>query len=107
MTDEHGPERVHVEDAVLDIGGDIGALVLYTDESLRECEVEIGRIGGDGHRTHTLVHERRVGGQVVFAGIFPQLRAGRYRIWTDEAGLSAEGDVAGGEVSYVDWRRPA
>jgi hypothetical protein len=105
MADEQGPPRVHEEDAVLDIGGDIGALVLYAGESLREREVEISPIGDDERRTHTAIHERRVGDQVVYAGIFPQLREGRYRLWTDDAGLTSEVDIAGGEVSRVDWRR--
>ena len=104
MTHEHGPARVHVEDAVLDIGGDIGALILYADESYREREVEISPVGDDARRTHTAIHERIVGGRAVFAGLFPDLKAGTYRLWADDPALPDRVTVIGGEVATVDWR---
>jgi hypothetical protein len=48
-------DRVHTESAVLDIGGDIGALVLYTPEEFRGKEIEVSPTGDDGRRTHTAV----------------------------------------------------
>ena len=53
--------------SVLDIGGNIGALVLYADERFREMEIEISPLGDEGRRVHTAIHERRVGDRIVFA----------------------------------------
>lgn len=106
MTHEHGPARVHAEDAVLDIGGDVGALILYTDESYREREIEISPFGDDARRTHTAIHERLIGGRVVFAGLFPDLKAGAYRLWAEDPALPDRLTIVGGEVTTVDWRMP-
>jgi len=93
--------------AVLDIGGDVGALVLYTDARFAETEIEISPEGVDDARVHTAIHERpgaASGAEPVFAGIFPALKAGRYRIWAPDAGLPDRVTVVGGEVGEVDWR---
>ena len=112
-----------LEDAVLDIGGDVGALILYTDAEYDEREIEVslvdeahdhgeeqtrehGHEHGHGHRTHTAIHERRAGSQTTYAGIYPQLKAGTYRIWTDDPTLPDRVTIVGGEVAEVDWRKP-
>lgn len=91
-------------EAVLDIGGDVGALILHTDASLRGREIEVSPVGRDEHRTHTAIRERRVRGALRFAGIFPALPAGEYRIWAPEEGLADRVTIVGGEVAEVDWR---
>ncbi len=105
MSHGEGPPGPNAGDAVLDIGGDVGAVILYADAVYAEAEVEISPIGSDATRTHTAIHERLVDGRRVFAGLFPGLRAGEYRLWTDDAGLPDRVTVAGGEVSVVDWRK--
>jgi hypothetical protein len=93
--------------AVLDVGGDIGALVLYTDARLAEAEIEISPEDDVGARVHTAIHERPTTdarGRPVYAGIYPDLRAGRYRIWAPEPGLRDRVTVRGGEIAEVDWR---
>jgi hypothetical protein len=115
-----------LEDAVLDIGGDVGALILYTDAEYEEREIEISPVddlalanahdhteGHDHdhpheheHRTHTAIHERRAGGQTTYAGIYPQLKAGTYRLWTDDPSLPDRVTIVGGEVAELDWRKP-
>jgi hypothetical protein len=100
-THVHGPR---LEDAILDIGGDVGALILYTDAGYAEREIEVSLEGDDEHRTHTAIHERRSGAGVVYAGIYPELHAGRYRIWADRPGLTDHVTIVGGEVAEVDWR---
>jgi hypothetical protein len=118
MPDAPRPAGFSLEDAVLDIGGDIGALILYTDAEYDEQEIEVSAIGADehehdhshghehehGHRTHTAIHVRRVGEQLTYAGIYPELKAGEYRIWTDDPNLSDRVTIVGGEVAEVDWR---
>jgi hypothetical protein len=97
----HGPR---FEDAVLDIGGDVGALILLTDASYAEREIEVSLEGDEHHRTHTAIHQRRGASGEVYAGLFPELRAGRYRIWADKPGLTDHVTIVGGEVAEVDWR---
>jgi len=97
----HGPR---LENAILDIGGDVGALILYTDAGYAEREIEVSLDGDDQHRTHTAIHERRTGAGALCAGIYPELRAGHYRIWADRPGLIDRVTIVGGEVAEVDWR---
>ena len=138
MPDAARPTGFSLEDAVLDIGGDIGALILYTDAEYDEREIEVSLVDADGielepahdhhhahdhepvadhgpaadhghehgHRTHTAIHERRAGDQLTYAGIYVELRAGDYRIWTDDPTLADRVTIVGGEVAEVDWRRP-
>lgn len=106
MSEHHHPERVLTEDAVLDIGGDVGALILYADPAYRGREIEVSPVGEDGNRTHTAIHERRQGGRVVFAGIYPSLHTGSYRIWADHPGQVDRVTIVGGQVAEVDWRTP-
>jgi hypothetical protein len=103
MSHDHGPERAYDEEAVLDIGGNVGALILTTGSEYRGQEVEVSPLDDPDARIHTAIHERRVGDRVVFAGIFPELRAGIYRIWTRQPGLVDRVRIVGGEVAAVDW----
>lgn len=100
---EHYVKRVHTEHAVLDIGQDIGALVLYTGEALCGKEIEISPKENDGQRTHTAIWERKVNGRSIFAGIFPSLHAGDYTLWSLDGEAAVEVTIVGGQVSEVDW----
>ena len=103
---EDEDDRLLTEDAALDIGGDVGALLLYTGPEQRGREVEVSPVGQELLRVHTAIHARRVQGHVVFAGLFPQLVAGDYQIWTDDPTLPDRVTIVGGEVAEVDWRPP-
>ena len=94
-------ERVHTEHAVLDIGEDIGALVIYTRQELLGKEIEVSPKGNDAHRVHTRVLERRANGLTMFAALFLALPAGDYMTWSYP---SSEVTIIGGEVAQVDWR---
>jgi len=98
----HDPEGTG--DLVLDIGGDVGALVVQTRGDRLGTEIEISRQGAESERTHNVVRERRVGGRPAFAAVFPDLPAGEYRIWTDDPDLPSRASIAGGQVTEVDWR---
>src|SRR5919202_5337785 len=74
-------ERVHTQPIVLDIGQDIGALIVYTGPELRGREIEISPKGNAARRTHMEVLERTVTGQTVWAAVFPALSAGDYSLW--------------------------
>jgi hypothetical protein len=88
--------------AVLDIGGDIGALVLYGPAELRGVEIEISRAGAA--RTHSLVRERRIaGGAPAYAAVYPGLAAGDYTIWRDADTPAGTVVVNGGQVAGFHW----
>jgi hypothetical protein len=103
MAEQH-IDRVHPETIVLDIGQDIGALVLYTDAELRGREIEVGPQGSAAKRVHVEVLERRINGRPVFAAVFPGLRAGNYDIWQNARNPTGTATIVGGEVTTVDWR---
>lgn len=110
---------------VLDIGGDIGALILFTNPEANGAEIEISPRGdhvphgqnGDshndhvhhdrehhGHRSHNQVHERNFQGRVCFAAVYPELRAGEYDLWGDGPIPMDRVTIVGGKVTEVDWR---
>jgi hypothetical protein len=101
---EQKSDRVHPESVVLDIGQDIGALIIYTDAELRGREIEVSPLGSAATRVHVEVLERRVNGRQVFAAVFPKLRAGGYEIWGNSRNPSGTASIVGGEVTTVDWR---
>jgi hypothetical protein len=94
-------ERAYSENIVLNIGGEIGALIIYTREYLNERQIDVSPLGNDARKTHNVVHERRINRHPVFAAVFPSLAAGEYKTWTNPtAGFT----IVGGEVAEVDWR---
>jgi len=95
--------RPHPESVLLDIGDDVGALVLYTPPTLHGREIEVSPLGQDARRTHTAVLARTVGGQTHYVAVYPALQAGRYRIWADDPSVCNQVTITGGAVAEVDW----
>lgn len=87
--------------AVLDIGEDLGAMVLFAPEALLGREVEVEPDDELLARTHAIVRARRLGERQVFSAVFPALPAGRYRICAP--GEAAMVTITGGEVTQADW----
>jgi hypothetical protein len=96
-------DRVHPESVVLDIGQDVGALLIYTDAELRGREIEVSP-RGVAKRVHVEVLERRINDRPVFAAVFPGLRAGDYDIWESGPNPSGTVTIIGGKVAMIDWR---
>jgi hypothetical protein len=66
---------------VLDIGGDVGALVVELPAELCGQELDLLPVGGvGGTSVHTAVRERHVLGEVRYAAVYPAVRAGTYRV---------------------------
>lgn len=101
---EHNLDQIHTEHAVLDIGQDIGALIIYTTASQHAQEIEVSPKGQDEQRVHTGVLERRFNGRTIFAALFMALIAGDYTIWKDDTHPAGEITIVGGKVAEVDWR---
>jgi hypothetical protein len=85
---------------VLDLGADVGAVVVRTREGLVEQELQIEGIAASGlqYRTHTVVRRRDICGSTVFAAVFPSVPAGHHAVWADN-GARIEVDVTGGHVT--------
>jgi len=89
---------------VLEVGADIGALVLHTPASLDGREIEISPHGTTAvHRTHSQVRERRTGHCVQYAAVYPGLTAGEYTIWRDGSTAAGTVTIHGGQVTSCHW----
>jgi hypothetical protein len=91
---------------VLNVGPGVGALVLHTPAGLDGCEIEISPCGiPAARRTHSQVRERRAGGSVQYAAVYPELAAGDYTIWRDAT--TPAGTVTIDEASVTSYQWPA
>jgi hypothetical protein len=87
-----------------DIGGDMGAAVLYVPEALAGVEIEIRPVGARWDGTHTAVRERHVGEAVIWAAFFGSLAAGRYQVRVKGRGeRNLDLRVEGGHVAEATW----
>lgn len=94
--------RVHAGHAVLDIGEDIGSLIIYTRENLLGYQIDVSLKGdANAKRVHTDVLERRIGGRPVFAAVFAELPEGEYVTWSDPAETFT---IVGGNIAELNWR---
>ena len=88
---------------MLDIGGDIGALILYADEECLGREVDLTPVGlPRSHHTHTMIRRRCAVDHEFVAGVYPELLAGTYAVWGTDGGVIAEVVIAGGRVTEFD-----
>jgi len=89
---------------VLELGDDVGALVLYTPAGLDGREIEISRDDDPGgHRTHSQVRPRHLATVTSYAAVYPGLSAGTYTIWADEHHPAATAVITGGRVTSCSW----
>jgi hypothetical protein len=93
---------------VLDIGGEVGAVLVYTDESLAGKELDLVPAGSPrSHDLHNVVRRRTTAnGEALFAAVFPEVPQGRYTLWGLADQVLAEVVVAGGCVTKVATASP-
>lgn len=112
---------------LIDIGGDVGALIIQTGPELHLAEIEISRVDGaapvpggshdhaqprapgDSHvhdrtRTHVAVRERRGPRGSRWAAIYPALVEGDYIVWGLDGAEADRVRIVGGEVSELRWQ---
>ena len=99
----YGPS--HQGSVMVDIGGDVGALIVHTPATLLGAEIELSHVDDADTRTHVAVRERRGPGPVQYAAVFPSLTAGTYTLWhPDRHGSpAAQVTVNGAEVTRFTW----
>jgi hypothetical protein len=86
---------------LLELGGDVGALILAVPAALDGAEIEISRDGQP--RCHAQVRERRARGGSTYAAVYPGLASGRYTIWRDRDVPAGSVEVCGGQVATFTW----
>ena len=92
---------------VLDIGGEIGALIIITPACMAGEEIHVSPRQDPDGRTHALVRERRLGPASCHAAVYPALRAGDYTIWRDPANPAGTARIDGGAATSYRWAEPA
>ena len=91
---------------VLELGAEIGALILYTPAELDGAEIEISRDDPDdlgSRRTHSQVRQRHMATVTMYAAVYPGLQAGPYTIWADEQNPAGRVVITGGLVTKWSW----
>ena len=108
MSHVHAHENPHAGQGsvLLDIGGDVGALVVTMPASMlgEEVEVVMPADAPGHHRPHVAVVPRPVGGDTVPSLVFAELAEGSYALvpkGTDDVRLRVR--VRGGAVTTAVW----
>ncbi len=106
-----GEENPHAGQGavLLDIGGEIGAVVVTMPAAMDGAEVELRPAGhrpGDAHvhHPHVAVVNRPVAGGEVPSLVFPEVAQGRYGLALKESdAIALSVEVSGGAVTTADW----
>jgi hypothetical protein len=101
--EENHSARRHPEHVVLDIGDDIGALILHTHVGMLGVEVEISATGQDDRRSHKDVLEREIHGRPAYTAVFDNVAEGSYTLWLDDVARERDVIVTGGTVAELEW----
>jgi hypothetical protein len=100
MSHHHAAGATGAGSVVLELGGDVGVLVLVTPASLLGHEIEISPVDGDpGSRTHSMVRERMTASGTSHAAVYPGVPAGQYTVWRDAGTPAGTVTIAGGQVA--------
>jgi hypothetical protein len=103
--DHLGEARPAGGPVLLDIGDDVGAVIVRLDDDLDGTELPILALDDPDWdpRTHTGVWRRSIGGGSVVVAVYPSLHTGRYRI-TLPNGRTTDLEVNGSHVTNLDLR---
>ena len=92
---------------MLDIGDDVGALVVHMPADLVGAEIEICPTGDGPQRRCPSARgrgRRQAGSRTIPTAVFPTLREGRYDLYRKPDGQTElVADVVGGAVRELDW----
>ncbi len=104
MSAHHEHHAVHGGTAVLDIGGDVGAMVALLDGDAEGTELFLRPLAEPTTTVHTGVWTRHQNGDHVTAALFCALRAGCYSVLTPDGSTQTEVEIRGGELTELDLR---
>jgi hypothetical protein len=104
---QHGHDHHHHQagdgPTVLDIGDDVGALVLHTSADLVGAEIEISPDGAPQRRRHVAVHTRQYPGGTAYAAVYYGLTAGRYELWAGDGSVALTVRIDGNTITEAAW----
>lgn len=89
---------------MVDVGGSVGALIVYAPAEMSGQELEISQRGDDVNRVHAEFLRRTTASGPVCAAVFGSLSQGRYCLWRTDAAEPTEVEIIGGEVTEFHWR---
>jgi hypothetical protein len=90
----------------LDIGGDVGALVVDMPPGLEGVEIEIRRTGSTDAAHVAVVARPTPNGRAMHSAVFFDLAEGPYELYERPAGpVRLRVDVVGGRVIHAGWPR--
>jgi len=95
------------EPVVLDIGGEIGALIVYAEAELVDTPIEVSPTGSDTARFHQHILERPLPHGTSYAAVFDKITQGEYTLWLHDQARLRDFEITGGSVSQIDWRTAA
>ena len=101
--EENHAARPHPEQVVLDIGEDVGALIVHAEAAMLGVEVEISPTGHDDRRSHKDVLQREIDGRPAYTAVFDNLREGTYTLWVSDRARVREVAIRGATVAELDW----
>jgi hypothetical protein len=97
---DEGPTDGPADALVLDIGENIGALVLYSEEGCLGREIDLTPAGAPrSHHMHTMIRRRRAFSREIIAGVYPALVEGIYTVWGIDGFSLGEVTIEGGHVT--------
>jgi hypothetical protein len=102
----HSHDHNHVAGngpTVIDIGDDVGALVLYTTEELVGAEIEISPDVEPDRRRHVAVHPRQYPGGTAYAAVYYGLEAGSYQLWAADGSVALTVSIEGNTITEAMW----
>ncbi len=85
---------------VVDIGDDVGALVVHVGADRIGQELHVRRPGRTD-TTHTGIWERRIGRRAVVVAVFPALAEGDYAILDRDGHAILDVEITGGQVTEL------
>jgi len=87
---------------VIDIGGDVGALIIDAPAALEGVEIEVSTPGRPG-RVHTEIRERLLPGGRTWAAVFAALEAGDYVLHGRGGVADRRIVIEGGAITHRSW----
>jgi len=91
---------------LLDIGGDVGALIVLAPASLAGQEIEIRPVGrpAPAHLPHVAVLGRPTAQGIRHSAVFGELTEGTYELYPRPNGpVALRVTITGGEVCQAQW----
>jgi hypothetical protein len=117
MTSSENPHAGKGSSVPLDIGGEIGALVIHLPAELEDHEIELrptdptahhGHGHGHGHSHHlphvAVVPRPAADGTILHSAVFPEVHRGSYQLYVRPDGpVRLTAAVHGGQVTEATW----